>query len=429
MVKKRPLIMKKRVLSAIVAATIMLTTFTITPITVQAEPENEELKEARSEYEELQKKVNDFNDKIQKIDNDMTNIKNKIDTNKKQITSLNNEINKTNDEIEESKSKISEKEEILGKRLREVYKSGGETSLLSLLFSADSFSDLINKIDSASRISKMDQKVVQELTETKTKLDESVSSMQKKVDEIVGINEELDNQQSELKSKKDEQSELLSQAKAEQDEFDVKYLAKQEEELVKGYIDICNNSSSSLSEIENAISILKSLKDNQIKSPIIKDKIKVALENGEKLKAKAEEAKKQQETSVQLNRGGSDNTKTVDVHASGNRGDLVAYAQRFMGCKYVYGATGPNTFDCSGFTSYVYANAAGIGIGRTTYDQVKVGTPVSRDALQVGDLVFTSEHHVGIYVGGGCMIHAPQTGDVVKISSIWSFYAGRRILA
>ena len=48
---------------------------------------------------------------------------------------------------------------------------------------------------------------------------------------------------------------------------------------------------------------------------------------------------------------------------------------------------------------------------------------------KLGDLVFTSEHHGGIYVGGGCMIHAPQTGDVVKISSIWSFYAGRRILS
>lgn len=73
--------------------------------------------------------------------------------------------------------------------------------------------------------------------------------------------------------------------------------------------------------------------------------------------------------------------------ASGNA--IVSYAYNFIGTPYVYGATGPDTFDCSGFTSYVYANAAGINITRTTYSQMGVGTPVSYDQLQPGDLVFT----------------------------------------
>ncbi|MNI85606.1 Murein DD-endopeptidase MepS/Murein LD-carboxypeptidase precursor [compost metagenome] len=84
-------------------------------------------------------------------------------------------------------------------------------------------------------------------------------------------------------------------------------------------------------------------------------------------------------------------------------------------------------FDCSGFTQYVYRQA-GIYISRTTYTQINDGVAVSYSNLQPGDLVLTSAGHIGIYVGNGQMIHAPQTGDVVKVSKIWSFYAARRIL-
>lgn len=118
----------------------------------------------------------------------------------------------------------------------------------------------------------------------------------------------------------------------------------------------------------------------------------------------------------------------VKANAATSGQAIVSYAKQFLGRPYVYGATGPNSFDCSGLTSYVYKNAAGINIGRTTYDQIKAGSEVSRGNLQPGDLVFTSDHHVGIYVGDNKMIHAPQTGDVVKISNINSFWRGRRIL-
>lgn len=76
----------------------------------------------------------------------------------------------------------------------------------------------------------------------------------------------------------------------------------------------------------------------------------------------------------------------------------------------------------------MYRKAAGVDISRTTYSQIGVGVSVSRDQLQPGDLVFPHAGHVGIYVGGGNMIHAPQTGDVVKVSPVYNFYAARRIL-
>ncbi|MBE6051935.1 MAG: NlpC/P60 family protein [Clostridium sp.] len=70
-----------------------------------------------------------------------------------------------------------------------------------------------------------------------------------------------------------------------------------------------------------------------------------------------------------------------------------------------------------------------IGLIRTTYTQINQGTAVySQDDLKPGDLVFPHTGHVGIYLGNGKMIHAPQTGDVVKISNVYKFYTGRRIL-
>ncbi|MHB1341025.1 MAG: C40 family peptidase [Coriobacteriia bacterium] len=107
------------------------------------------------------------------------------------------------------------------------------------------------------------------------------------------------------------------------------------------------------------------------------------------------------------------------------RSEVVAIAKRYLGARYVWGAEGPNTFDCSGFTMYVYRQV-GVRLPRVSRDQIHAGQRVSRGDLQPGDLVFFGSpiHHVGIYVGGGMMIHSPRTGDVVKISPLHSDYVG-----
>jgi len=101
----------------------------------------------------------------------------------------------------------------------------------------------------------------------------------------------------------------------------------------------------------------------------------------------------------------------------------VAIAEQYLGIPYVYAGADPITgFDCSGLTMYVY-NQLGINLQHWTGYQIHEGTPVPRWALQPGDLVFFYDEggvpgHVGIYIGNGQFIHAPHTGDVVKISSL-----------
>ncbi|WP_160687261.1 C40 family peptidase [Clostridium sp. C2-6-12] len=108
---------------------------------------------------------------------------------------------------------------------------------------------------------------------------------------------------------------------------------------------------------------------------------------------------------------------------------VVNYAYKFLGKPYVYGAAGPNAFDCSGLTQYVFSHF-GINLSRTTYTQVGEGTKVNRNDLKPGDLVFFntegSTSHVGIYIGNGEFIHAPRTGKPVMVSSLSDGYYSQK---
>ncbi|MGW1027141.1 NlpC/P60 family protein [Streptomyces sp. NPDC002577] len=97
----------------------------------------------------------------------------------------------------------------------------------------------------------------------------------------------------------------------------------------------------------------------------------------------------------------------------------VSYAYRALGSPYVWGATGPNAFDCSGLTQAAY-RSAGVSLPRTTYAQIDAGRRIPRSELRPGDLVFfySGVSHVGIYVGGGRMIHAPNPSAPVRIAPI-----------
>lgn len=115
---------------------------------------------------------------------------------------------------------------------------------------------------------------------------------------------------------------------------------------------------------------------------------------------------------------------------------MVAFAQKYMGVKYVYGGNTTSGFDCSGFTKHVYANY-GISIDRVAADQANQGTKVSKSNLRVGDLVFFDTdgghnyiNHVGIYIGDGQFIHASSGAGRVVISGLWDgFYANTYMTA
>ncbi len=115
-------------------------------------------------------------------------------------------------------------------------------------------------------------------------------------------------------------------------------------------------------------------------------------------------------------------------------GGAVGMAMSQLGTQYVWGGAAPGGFDCSGLVMWAYAQV-GVSLPHSTYAQYGMGVPVSRDQLAPGDLVFFDGlGHEGMYIGGGQFIHAPHTGDVVKISNLsegWyaaTYVGARRIL-
>lgn len=416
--------MKKKVLSALLTATLL---FSI-GMPAFATP-NEEVIENQAKYDELTAKIDEITGQVYALDAEIEPLMETIENNKAEVEEIKIEVENTEKEIETTKADIEKSEEVLGKRIREFYKSGGQVNYLTLLFSAESFNDLISKIDSTTRIVNIDKELIAELEEKKANLNEKVTVLEERKAEVIKLTEESEAALDELNAKKAEQEIAIEQLNAEQEEFEKNYLSVSERKLVAHQQSVLETSNDK-NELQAAIDQLTSIRDNQIKSEIVKQEISDSIYYGTiKLEEiiEAEEAAKaaaQQQISSP-NRG--EITSGTASSASGNA--IVSYAYNFIGTPYVYGATGPDAFDCSGFTSYVYANAAGINITRTTYSQMGVGTPVSYDQLQPGDLVFTyGGDHVGIYVGGGQYIHAPQPGDSVKVSNITSFYCARRVL-
>lgn len=171
---------------------------------------------------------------------------------------------------------------------------------------------------------------------------------------------------------------------------------------------------------------------------------KAAKEEAAKLTADIEARKASLDEQVEELKETSNQLSAADREAQSNTGGPIPNVQApgpaaqaavdaalsKMGSSYVWGATGPSTFDCSGLTSWAY-NQAGVSIPRSSRAQSTFGQAVSRDQLQPGDLVFfySPVSHVGIYIGNGQMVHAPTSGDVVKISPLQNQYSGARRVA
>lgn len=378
------------------------------------EKNNEEVIANQEKYSELDKIIDETQGEIYRINTEIDKFTELIKKNDEELKGVSSEVEKSKEEIKKEEENLKEQEEMLTKRLRELYKSGGQNNYILMVLTAEGFTDFISKMFAANKMVDLDKKVISDLKDKQEELEESINKLEEKSNNITKATEENKKALEEIENKKKEQELLVAKVLEERSKFDGEYLAVSERKLVEHQLKIVKESTS-LEELHVVIGQLINIRDKQLKSPTVIEEINKGIVEVTKRVDGLEKYLEQIGTTIK------------EGTLSGNA--IVSYAYQLLGKPYVFGAIGPDEFDCSGFTKYVYDKVVGVDITRTTYTQIKQGESIPLSELKLGDLVFTyGVDHVGIYVGGGSYIHAPQPGEAIKVSQITSFTEGRRII-
>lgn len=397
----------------------LLVTSMLVSIPSIARADEEAVKQAQAKYNEYVTKIEELESVVMSLDTSIHECLDKIDSNNTEIVNLNTQIKESNENIKSLESDIVNRELMKDSRVRQMYMGGNvSVNYLSMLLSADNVIDFFKRLSALGVLIDLDNSIVETIESNKKEIQEELKTTENSKKKLVVLNKEIEQQKKDLDSKKVEQESIIASIEEEKNRFGVEVLEVAERELVQPHIKSIGESRMNLQSLQSIVSRLTALKNNQIQTEAVQAEIDSAIEEANGLIS-----------SLRIQNSGA----TISNPARGNVGvtgqDIVDYAYQFLGIPYVWGATGPSTFDCSGLTSYVYRHCANLEITRTTYTQINVGIPVAYNEMQPGDLVFMrNNEHVGIYIGNGQMIHAPRTGDVVKVSNVFSFYAARRIL-
>jgi cell wall-associated NlpC family hydrolase len=274
--------------------------------------------------------------------------------------------------------KISQKS--LAARLVTAYTSTEDNSTLAVLLGSSSFEDLLTRVETINSTSSQDANIVRQVRSSKLA---------------------IQHHEVELRTAHEQQQQIVAQKAAQRQHIESQLAQRRQ----------------LLSSIRGEIQRIKAAEAAQQRQ----------------LAAAAQARIADQSTPTVSGVGVGASTPEGSTVAPPNvHGGVVGIAMHYLGVPYVWGGSSPRGFDCSGLVMYVYAQI-GVSLPHSSYAQAAMGTPVSMSQLEPGDLVFfTGASHVGIYIGGGQFIHAPHTGDVVKISSLSgyyssAFYTARRI--
>ncbi|HEX9416404.1 MAG TPA: NlpC/P60 family protein, partial [Gaiellaceae bacterium] len=276
-------------------------------------------------------------------------------------------------ELHIAKANLHRSQRALANRLVTLYTTGDEqSSALSILLGAGSIDEMLNQLETVDRVSSQD----------------------------VQINKQVIQFRAEVKAHR----------------IELKNAREQQRVVVQERADQKASIQSQLSERHQLVA--------SIRSEIERMKAEEAARQRELARQAQERALAAASAPQQILSSPTDSTGASPVAPPpGNYSGVVAIAMRYLGVPYVWGGESPSGFDCSGFVMYVYAQV-GVSLPHNAAMQYGYGTPVSMSQLEPGDLVFFyGLGHVGLYIGGGSFIHAPHTGDVVKISSLSGYYA------
>lgn len=316
----------------------------------------------KAQLTRLKNQVDSINQQIEVIDEDYLQANIRLKKIVGKIYLNTKSLNKT-------RQKLAFSKHVLSKRVRVMYKNTDDTSL-EVLLDSKTFNEMLTNLDYVSRVGQSDGRLIRKVFRLKRQIEQTRRTLKNSLATQKKLVKTIGEKKTAIKAEIQRKQQLIGGLEA-----DLRAYAQAQErrqlQLARTFEQVDNNP-----DLGNIISV----------SPV---------------------------------------SETPPTNAP--RSEVVQIAMRYLGRPYRWAAAGPNAFDCSGLTMYVYAQV-GVGLPHSSRAQSQIGQYVPRSALQPGDLVFSGSpiHHVGIYIGSGQMISAPQTGDVVKVSPLRSNYVTAR---
>jgi cell wall-associated NlpC family hydrolase len=301
-----------------------------------------------------------------------------------QLVKIQRDMRENKRELRVAQHNLKASQRAIAQRLVALYTSE-QTSTIEVILGAKSLDDMINRLDNARSVTALDTNV---LSQVKT------------------FRGAVERNRTELAKAHERQQQVVAQRAA----------AKRSIE----------------SQIAQQQSLYNSIK-SQIASMIAAERQR-QLQMLQEAQARAAAARRVAQENTVVGVTAAAPQATTVVAPPSTHGGVVGVALSQLGTPYVWGGAAPGGFDCSGLVMWAFAQV-GVSLPHSTYADYGMGVPVSEDQLQPGDLVFFDGlGHMGIYIGGGQFVHAPHTGDVVKVSSLsegWyaaTYVGARRIL-
>lgn len=358
---------------------------------------------AAPSVDDLKKEKASKQNEVSSLQSQLTTLMGKVNTLESELIQTGEDITKAQSDLVVAQKKEKEQYAAMKKRIKYMYEAGNDSAFETLVTS-DDFTDLLSKAEYVQNVHSYDRKQLQEYVETKQQISDLKDSLEKD-------QKELESKQAEYEKQGDNLNNLITSKSAEVANLDSEIQAAAEaaareaaeraareaaaKEAERQQAAASNHNEASTSNRNNTTSN----RNNTTSSSTA-----TSNRNNTTSSSSASVATKPSNS--------SSSTTTSGTNANG--GSIVSRAYSQLGKPYVWGACGPNSFDCSGFVSYCLTGSyTRLGTTLTFMGWTRVSNP------QPGDVVTTATH-CGIYIGNGQMIHAPHTGDVVKVGPVQS---------
>lgn len=351
---------------------------------------------AAPSVDDLKKEKASKQNEVSSLQSQLTTLMGKVNTLESELIQTGEDITKAQSDLVVAQKKEKEQYAAMKKRIKYMYEAGNDSAFETLVTS-DDFTDLLSKAEYVQNVHSYDRKQLQEYVETKQQISDLKDSLEKD-------QKELESKQAEYEKQGDNLNNLITSKSAEVANLDSEIQAAAEaaakEAAERAAKEAAEKAAKEAAKKQQASAANNSTSSNR---------------NNSTTSNNTTSNKNNTSNTTRPSRPSGNNTSSNTTSGSNaNGGTIVSRAYSQLGKPYEWGAYGPNSFDCSGFVSYCLTGSySRLGTTLTFMGWTRVSNP------QPGDVVTTATH-CGIYIGNGQMIHAPHTGDVVKVGPVQS---------